>query len=686
MRLSTTGIYCVAAASALLLASCKGKSSPRGGPDSLCDGACLQQALTQNDVEHVVAQASIEAQAQGLPVTIAVVDRVGNVLAVFRMTGASTTVEISAGRSSANGSGLAGFEIETTLAAISKAGTAAYLSSQGNAFSTRTASQIVQENFNPGERVRAGGPLFGVQFSQLPCGDFVRRFERNGLTEDVSLGPKRMPLGFSADPGGLPLYKSGVPVGGVGIELGTNASAPAEQSYRTDPDVLDQDVQREERIATAAAVSFAAPANRRANAISVDGRFLRFADDERVSTQPIPLATPVTLPPSLGVLVDVDGFFAGGGVLAGTELLTPASGIVASSVDGIAAELVVKTDGTNRYPAIDSLVPTPAAGGMSTAEVTAVLREALRVAGRSRAQIRRPAGSSVRVNISIVDTEGTVLGFARTPDAPIFGADVSLQKARTAAFLSRLVPTSAADDLIAALPPLPEVTAKFDTRPVSEYLIAAQTFLAKPDVLDDGTAISDRTLGNLARPFFPDGVNGNPPGPFSRVFERWSPFSTGLQLDAGLQGIAVALCRSSRELRSLLSMTAVGMSLIPPIDPDFPNTCPAEPIACTDALGLDPALRELANGLQIFPGSVPIYRGSQLVGAIGVSGDGVDQDDMVAFLGLHNAGQLLGTGIGNAPIAQRADQIQVGGVNLRYVSCPPSPFLDSSEQSPCKGL
>ena len=34
-------------------------------------------------------------------------------------------------------------------AAIAKAVTGAYLSSEGNAFSTRTASQIVQEHFNP---------------------------------------------------------------------------------------------------------------------------------------------------------------------------------------------------------------------------------------------------------------------------------------------------------------------------------------------------------------------------------------------------------------------------------------------------------------------------------------------------------------------------------------------------------
>ena len=41
-------------------------------------------------------------------------------------------------------------------AAIAKAVTGAYLSSEGNAFSTRTASQIVQEHFNPREELSAG--------------------------------------------------------------------------------------------------------------------------------------------------------------------------------------------------------------------------------------------------------------------------------------------------------------------------------------------------------------------------------------------------------------------------------------------------------------------------------------------------------------------------------------------------
>ena len=100
--------------------------------------------------------------------------------------------------------------LASTLAAIAKAITGAYLSSGGNAFTTRTASQIVQDHFNPGETFSPSGPLFGVQFSSLPCSDLVTRFP-------TTQGPHRSPLGLSADPGGLPLYKNGAMVGGVGV-------------------------------------------------------------------------------------------------------------------------------------------------------------------------------------------------------------------------------------------------------------------------------------------------------------------------------------------------------------------------------------------------------------------------------------------------------------------------------------
>jgi len=92
---------------------------------------------------------------------------------------------------------------------------------------------------------------------------------------------------------------------------------------------------------------------------------------------------------------------------------------------------------------------------------------------------------------------------------------------------------------------------------------------------------------------------------------------------------------------------------------------------------------KLRNGAQIFPGGVPLYRGETLVGAIGVSGDGVDQDDMIAYLGVRNATQRLANGLGNAPATRRADTLAPQGTRLRYVQCPQSPFNGSNEQNVC---
>jgi uncharacterized protein GlcG (DUF336 family) len=39
------------------------------------------------------------------------------------------------------------------------------------------------------------------------------------------------------------------------------------------------------------------------------------------------------------------------------------------------------------------------------------------------------------------------------------------------------------------------------------------------------------------------------------------------------------------------------------------------------------------NGIITFPGGIPLYKGGKLAGGIGVSGDGVDQDEAVALAG-----------------------------------------------------
>jgi heme-degrading protein len=70
--------------------------------------------------------------------------------------------------------------------------------------------------------------------------------------------------------------------------------------------------------------------------------------------------------------------------------------------------------------------------------------------------------------------------------------------------------------------------------------------------------------------------------------------------------------------------------------------------------------------MQIFPGSVPLYRNGVLVGAIGVSGDGVDQDDLIAAAGANGF---------SPPVEIRSDQIFVRGVRLPFLKFPRSPNL-----------
>ena len=651
------------------LASCGGGSTGSGSTapaaataaasPPACDGRCAtaNSLLSVSDVEAVIARGVFEAQARGVRATIAVVDRVGNVLAVFRMNGAleRVTVRSVEAPAVAPSGGLENVEvIPATLAAIAKAITGAYLSSEGNAFSTRTASQIVQSHFNPGELLTPGGPLFGVQFSQLPCSDIAARQS----AAEADIGPKRSPLGLAADPGGFPLYLGGTPVGGVGVVV--------DGTYGLDRNLLDVDADTDEAVALAAAGPLTAPEDRRADRITADGKTLRFSDARTEDLRSRADAAPAfaSLAGSVGALVAVAGY-AEARLRAGSAFGQARSGIRADTRDypGLDAFVLVDASDTERYR---PRAGTEASGGLSAAEVRAMLSSALRTAQRARAQIRRPLDSPARVSIAVVDSEGEMLGLVRTRDAPIFGIDVSVQKARAAAFFSG----RRAAERLQALPPavyLDRGLTRLREEAPAQYATTLRVFLGLPSALADGqTAFSARAIGNLARPNYPDGVDGNPAGPLSKPPSQWSPLNTGVQLDvvhnAIIQHVAFVLGAA----------------------PDVPRNCSG--VSGFDrGFAVSGAIRGLANGVQIFPGGVPIYRGEQLVGAIGVSGDGIDQDDMIAFLGVAGAALPAG-GAQHAPPNRRADQLTPGGARLRYVACPQAPFLDSNEQDPCSGL
>ena len=445
------------AALLLLLAACD-----LGAPAALtaipaCPGAT---PLTAGEIETIIAQAAGRAIADGQAYTITVTTRDGTVVGSLAMAGAAAGLE---------------------AAATAKARTAAFLSSDQHAFTTRTAAFIIEDHFPPNLPNVPGGPLYGVQFSNLPCSDIVG-----------AAGPfAQEGSGLSGDTGSMPLYKGGCLVGGVGVEGGP-----------------EPDDAVEERAAWTAAMGFRPSAAIYGSQVHVDGIRLAFIEE---------------MPPDDLVAPTYASLLLGGA----TELVTPADApapeVFPTAVfGGLLCDVY--------FAPIDSARPVPATERLLATDVTAILDDAAARSDLTRAGIRRPIGTAMRCFVSVTDLDGTVLGAIRTPESTLFSLDVSIQKARTAAFFST-----------------------------------------------DTFAVTTRALGFLGQAFFPPGIDAAPEGPLHLLQDAFSA---------------------------------------PLFGPCVPPTVP-----------------ELGNGITIFPGGIALYKGGVLAGAIGVSGDGVDQDDFIAAAG-----------------------------------------------------
>jgi uncharacterized protein GlcG (DUF336 family) len=359
--------------------------------------------------------------------------------------------------------------------------------------------------------------------------------------------------------------------------------------YTIDTNPRDDDLSIDEIVAVAGSRGFEAPPAIRGTEILVNGIRLPFVNAG---------------PPIAGGTIPFDA-------LPGT--VDPAFPIRSSPGTAFQSATVGGVQGTvdpRFFPPIDS--PSTGAQKLTASDVETMLAQGAQQAEITRAAIRRPLGDRARVNIAVVDADGRVLGLFRTVDAPVFGFDVSVQKARSAAFFSN----SQAANLLGS--------AGF-----SRYVDQAQRDGLR---LDGSVAFSDRAIGFLSRPLFPDGIDNSANGPFSVPLFEFSPFNDGLQLDLVLDTLA----RIINGVPQPAGRSFCG---------DIPN---------------------IPNGLQIFPGSVPLYKEGRLVGGIGVSGDGVDQDDIIA---------AMGSGGFEAPPGIRADQVFVRGVRSPYVKFPRQPDL-----------
>jgi uncharacterized protein GlcG (DUF336 family) len=118
------------------------------------------------------------------------------------------------------------------------------------------------------------------------------------------------------------------------------------------------------------------------------------------------------------------------------------------------------------------------------------------------------------------------------------------------------------------------------------------------------------------------------------------------------------------------STRAVGFLAQSLYPPGIVNTAPG-PFYCdqerfSGLFGNSELEPSLPNGITIFPGGFPLYRNGVLIGAIGVSGDGVDQDDLVSADG--DVPFL-------APANLRSDHFIYRGARLPYAKFPRNPAL-----------
>ena len=478
--------------------------------------------LTAEEVQQIVARCVAYARrAQGRPsLAIAVVDPEGNSLGVYRMAGIETS---EAGTNNA------------VATALAKAGTASYFSSDQQTFTTRTAAFIIQDHFPPGVRYMPGGPLYGVEFSSIATSD-VNRVFYPPLPAARAFG--EIETRVRGDLGAVALYRNGKRVGALGIDDGSFAkriSIPprvfpggdCRDDYRLT--FRNQEKGRVlEQIVFATARGKLAPPAIRSNTILVGGIRLPFT-----LGSPLKPVKPATLVDGVDGTWDPDYPARDAADIASrftayTLDPPPGAGADAKSYDGKVP---------NAFP-----IKSSTDGKLTGADVQRILWQGARQASVTRAAIRRPIGLPMQCWISVVDTNGNVLGvFAFQEDATLFSFDVSVQKARTAMFFS-----------------------------------------------DGGAALSSRAVGLVSQGFYPAGQQGKGRGP---LFQ----FQDGLTV--GLLGGAV---------------------------------------------GSGSELAKIRNGITIFPGGVPLYRDGELVGGVGVSGDGVDQDDIVADLASRGFGAPKG--------------------------------------------
>ena len=171
--------------------------------------------LTQGDVMAVVQAAATAAQSDTM--AIAVVDRLGRILAVYQ--GASAPALVT---------GNFGTMVPPDELAVSLARTGAFFSNDQAPLSSRTVRFISGVHFPPGVMNAANAALYGIENTNRGC--TLSSTLATTVPPATTIAGASPGLGVATgkadvtdsdptavNPGGVPIFKNGAVVGGIGI-------------------------------------------------------------------------------------------------------------------------------------------------------------------------------------------------------------------------------------------------------------------------------------------------------------------------------------------------------------------------------------------------------------------------------------------------------------------------------------
>jgi len=376
----------IALALAMLIGGCGGGTNPPVVPPPVTAVQALQIADVQN-----IAQAAVNSVNADM--VVAVVDRAGFVLGVFRTQNAPATA-----------TGNFGQVQDANEVAVALARTGAFFSNDQAPLSSRTVRFISGIHFPPGVMNQPPADLYGIENTNRGCTlvndpAFQSKIPRSlalggGFGLGVLTGKADMDDSdaTTVNPGGVPIFYKNVVVGGIGVVTTSSNLNVAE--------------------------------------------YAAFAGSTTTRSSPTDTFGPTPAAP--GVV------FIGGIALPFVSQTSRPAGFSAGPVTGTGTYFVAATNSQGQPPEGDLI--TPAAGplgGLSSSDVTQILDNAEATANTTRAAIRLPLGSKAKMVIAVADLDGTIVGLRRMQDSTVFSIDVAASKARNMVYFNSAARTTA---------------------------------------------------------------------------------------------------------------------------------------------------------------------------------------------------------------------------------------------------